>query len=82
MSHRDLIQKGIEPRVDIYKVVFLLTQMCIMLFLIFALKIKNRTIKKQFAQKVKLEVSRLINDQNPSDTNAITDKSDVKDDNP
>ena len=56
--------------------------MCIMLFLIFALKIKNRTIKKQFAQKVKLEVSRLINDQNPSDTNAITDKSDVKDDNP
>ncbi len=56
--------------------------MCIMLFLIFALKIRNRTIKKQFAQKVKLAVSRLINDQNPPDNDAITDTSDVKDENP
>lgn len=63
MSHGELIQTGIEPRVDIYKVVFMLTQMFVLLFFTLALIIKNRALKKEFAEKVKLEVLSLIKEE-------------------
>lgn len=63
MSHGELIQTGIEPRVDIYKVVFMLTQMFVLLFFTLALIIKNRALKKVFAEKVKLEVLNLIKEE-------------------
>jgi hypothetical protein len=37
--------------------------MFVLLFFIFALIIKSRTLKKEFAAKVKLEVLRLINEE-------------------
>lgn len=63
VSHGELIQTGIEPRVDIYKVVFMLTQMFVLLFFTLALIIKNRALKKVFAEKVKLEVLNLIKEE-------------------
>ena len=63
MTHGELIQTGIEPRVDIYKVVFMLMQMFVLLFFTLALIIKNRALKKEFAEKVKLEVSNLIKEE-------------------
>ena len=55
-EHLDIIQKGIDNRMDIYKLFFVLTQIFALIFLTVSVLKRNKELHAKFVARVKLRL--------------------------